>query len=164
MEDLLLDFRSRWNPINLGLHASLQSDDYMQLNASLREILNSRFSSAISRRNMKIRVTGKQWNTKKGGKLVTSYHINHFQGDKLHNKNTWVAFDGGVKSSNGLSLNDILHVGPPCSTGFLLYCTAVQNPSSVVYSRHCQDVPSDFGTSTWQGHTNNSVEIFFWNP
>jgi hypothetical protein len=42
------DWHSNGNPFNLGLFASLQSDDYMQLNAGWREIQNSRFSTTTS--------------------------------------------------------------------------------------------------------------------
>ena len=54
MEDLLSDFQPRRNPSNLDLLTSLQSEDYMQLKAGWNKIQNSRFSTTISWRNMKI--------------------------------------------------------------------------------------------------------------
>ena len=46
------------------------------------------------------------------------------------NRKTQVYFDRGAKISNGLSLNNILHVGPNAQQE-LFHCTAVQNPSHV---------------------------------
>jgi hypothetical protein len=46
---------------------------------------------------------------------------------------TRVDLDGVVKISNGLSLNNILHVGPNAQQE-LFHCTAVQNPSHVLYT------------------------------
>jgi len=40
MEELWLEFQPRWNPSNLRLLASLQNEDYMQLNAGWNEIHN----------------------------------------------------------------------------------------------------------------------------
>jgi hypothetical protein len=59
MVDMLSDFQSNGNPINFGLSASLQSEDYMLLNAGWNEIQNTRFSTTSSR-NMKSWLTGNQ--------------------------------------------------------------------------------------------------------
>jgi hypothetical protein len=61
---------------------------------------------------------------------------------------TRVVFDGGAKTSNGLSLNDIFTSGCYCPTGFVFNCTAVQNPPGVFHSWHSKDVSSDCCTST----------------
>jgi len=47
MEELLLDCQQRWIPSNMDLLASLQSEDYMQLNADWNENKNSRFNITI---------------------------------------------------------------------------------------------------------------------
>jgi len=52
------------------------------------------------------------------------------QRNKYHNKDSSV-FDGSAKTSKGLSLNDILQVGPTVQQD--LY-SIVQNPSSVLHS------------------------------
>ena len=46
MEDLLSDCQQRWIPSNLGLFASVQSDDYLQLNVDWNK--NSRITTNIS--------------------------------------------------------------------------------------------------------------------
>jgi len=48
MEDLWSDFQPRWNPNNLELLASLQSEDYMHLNADWKGIQTSRSSTTAS--------------------------------------------------------------------------------------------------------------------
>jgi len=48
MEDLLPDCQQKWIPSNLVILASLQSADYMQLNADWNENQNSRFNCTIS--------------------------------------------------------------------------------------------------------------------
>jgi hypothetical protein len=58
MEDLWIDFHSSWNPISLGHLTSLQSDDYMQLNANWSESQTSILNTTNSQRNMKKWVTG----------------------------------------------------------------------------------------------------------
>ena len=46
---------------------------------------------------------------------------------------TRVVFDGGAKTSNGLSLNDILQVGST-ATRLVFYCTTIQNTPGVFHS------------------------------
>jgi hypothetical protein len=75
---------------------------------------------------------------------------------------TRVVFDGGAKTSNGLSLSDILQVGPTVQPDLYSNCAMLQNTSGVFHSWHSKDVPSDCRASTRQGSTENPVEIFIW--
>ena len=49
---------------------------------------------------------------------------------------TRVVFDGSCRSSNGLSLNDTLLVGPYSTTRFVFNCFTIQNIPNCIHRRY----------------------------
>jgi len=111
MEDLELDFEQRWIPRSLDILASLQNKECMQLKAGWKKSRPHDSVPQLHERNEKLShmelVKSQEWRQ-------TCYFLTHHPVFKETSTTTEtrVVFAGSPKTSNGLSLNDILQVGP----------------------------------------------------
>jgi hypothetical protein len=112
MEDLYLSFQPRWIPVILGSLVFLQRGDYMRLNADWKR--DSNLKDQYHKFMKEYEELGHMEPIKSQDGRNTCYYLPHHSVFKETSSTTKtrVVFDGSTKTSNGVSLNDILQVGP----------------------------------------------------